>query len=94
LRSGSFISYLRNYAGQDFAAVNFGQIPIQLESGSFQYNITNYWYVKSSENLLIRKNILSIEAQRISLDTNSDLSIEKYGCNVQRGTNNIVNVMR
>ena len=88
------VSDLRNYAGQDFAAVNFGQIPIQLESGSFQYNITNYWYVKSSENLLIRKNILSIEAQRISLDTNSDLSIEKYGCNVQRGTNNIVNVIR
>ena len=57
------------------------------------YNITNYWYVKKSGDVFVRKNFLSIESQKFSLTVNGDLSVQKYGCIVQRGTNNIVEVI-
>jgi hypothetical protein len=88
------VSDFQNYAGQDFAAVDFGFIPIRLEEGSFQYNITNYWYVKSSGDVATRKNLLTIESQKYFLDINGTLSVEKYGCKIQRGTNNIINIIR
>ena len=88
------VSDFQNYAGQDFAAVDFGFIPIRLEEGNFQYNITNYWYVKSSGDVATRKNLLTIESQKYFLDINGTLSVEKYGCKIQRGTNNIINVIR
>jgi hypothetical protein len=90
------VSNWQNYAGQDFAAVDFGLIPIQLKNGNFQYNITNYWYVKSSFNVPLRKNFLSIVSQRFSLNDNGNLSVQKYGYVAQRGTNSIsvVNIIR
>ena len=73
--------------------MDFGAIPVQLDNGSFMYNITNYWYVKKSGDVFVRKNFLSIESQKFSLTVNGDLSVQKYGCIVQRGTNNIVTVI-
>ena len=87
------VSDLQNYAGNDLSAADFGAIPVQLDNGSFMYNITNYWYVKKSGDVFVRKNFLSIESQKFSLTVNGDLSVQKYGCIVQRGTNNIVKVI-
>lgn len=82
-----------NNLPQDYAMARFNAVlPIAVDGG-FQYNITNYWYVKNS-NVAGEIHPFGVEAQKFTLFTNGDLSVEKYGWTATRGTNNITTITR
>ena len=58
-------------------------------SGGFQYNIPNYWYIKDANGDPGEMHLFKYEPQIIRFYANGDLSREKYGCIVTRGTNDI-----
>ena len=78
-----------NYAGRDTALLHFGNIDVMWISGGFQYNIPNYWYIKDANGDPGEMHLFKYEPQIIRFYANGDLSIEKYGCIVTRGTNDI-----
>ena len=57
--------------------------------GGFQYNITNYWYVKNDE-IAEDMHVMNVEPMIFNFYANGDLSVSKYGCAVTRGTNNVI----
>ena len=83
-----------NYAGGDFAAANFGGMPVTWTAGGFEYNITNYWYVKENGNIIGSLHPFIVESQVYTFSPNGDLSVEKYKYTATRGTNDITTVTR
>ncbi len=81
-----------NRAGTDIALVNFGVIPMALEASSCEYAITNYWYVKHDGIMIGEKHPFFLSTETIVLSDNGNLSVEKYGVTVTRGTNDVATI--
>ena len=78
---------------QDCATAKFNAVlPITMDGG-FQYNITNYWYVKNS-GAAGALHPFGVESQKYTLSASGDLSVEKYGWIATRGTNDITTITR
>ncbi|MBR2940876.1 MAG: hypothetical protein IKC14_06160 [Kiritimatiellae bacterium] len=78
---------------KDYATARFNAVlPIEMDGG-FQYNITNYWYVKNS-GVTGEIHPFGVEAQKYTLYANGDLSVEKFGWTATRGTNNVTTITR
>jgi hypothetical protein len=97
LAQGAFqevgVSAELNYAGRDFACASFGKILVPLVEGSFEYLITNYWYVKHGD-LSGERHSFNVTPQKFMIYPNGDFSVSKFACTVVRGTNNLSTVNR
>ena len=82
-----------NSVGDDFAAIAFEEIVQPWRSGGFQYDIPLYWCAKDASRE-DEWNWFGTESQVFTFGTNGDLTVEKFGGAVTRGTNGISRIRK
>ena len=84
---------VRNDAGNDFAAATFLNIDQPWRAGGFQYDIPQYWSVKSGTHTN-EWHWFGSESQVFTFDSNGDMTVEKFGVSMTRGTNGIYRITK
>ena len=77
-----------NTAGDDFAETTFANIDQPWRMGGFQYDIPQYWSVKKGTHAG-EWHEFGTESQVFTFSPNGDMTVEKFGVSITRGTNGV-----
>ena len=82
-----------NEIGNDFAAISFKSIRQPWRRGGFQYDIPLYWRARGDSGASLWR-LFDMESQVFTFEANGEMTVEKFGGAVTRGTNGVSRIRK